>query len=131
MAEPVAPIDAEALVITALKTGFTSRGDAAKVGTKVPATRPPRMCRVSLVGTNRVTLAHFAASLLVECWDEAGEAAALLLARRAYAILAATADAGSVVAVDEVGGIVNFPDLDTSSPRYQFTLQLTIHGELI
>lgn len=131
VAEPVAPGDAEGLAVAAIKAGLTARGDTAKVATKVPAARPSRMCRVSLVGHAQVTLVHFAASILVECWDAAGESAALLLARRAYAILAATADEGAVVAVDEVGGIVNFPDSEIDSPRYQFTMQLTIHGELL
>lgn len=130
MAETVAPIDAEGLAVTVLKAGLVGRGDTAKVGTKVPPQRPPRMCRVSLVDTTRVSLVHFAASLLVECWDSAGEQAALLLARRAYAILAGYADEGAVVAVDEVGGIVSFPDPDVG-PRYQFTMQLTVHGDLL
>ncbi|WP_342800973.1 hypothetical protein [Nocardia sp. No.11] len=130
MAEPVAPADAEGLAVAAVKAGLAARSDTAYVGTRVPRERPARMCRVSLVGQAKVTLVHFAASLLVECWDTT-EAAALLLAQRAYAILAATADEGTIVAVDEVGGIVNFPDPDINSPRYQFTMQLTIHGDLL
>lgn len=129
VAEPVAPIDAEVLAVDALLAGLAARGDTAAVGTKVPKIRPARMCRVSLVDTVKVTLAHFAASLLVECWDTT-DSAASLLARRAYAILAATADEGAVVAADEVAGVVNFPDPDVG-PRFQFTMQLTIHGDLL
>lgn len=129
VAEPVAPIDAEALAVDALLAGLAVRSDTAAVGTKVPKVRPPRMCRVSLVDTVKVTAVHFAASLLVECWDTT-ESAASLLARRAYAILSATADEGAVVAADEVGGVVNFADPDVG-PRYQFTMQLTIHGDLL
>ncbi|MFC5789669.1 hypothetical protein ACFPPE_07350 [Agromyces tardus] len=129
MAEPVAPLDAELVAVTALKAGLTARSDTAKVGTKVPNPRPLRMCRVSLVDSPQRTHIHFGAVLLVECWDTT-ELAAGQLARRAYGILSALADTDPVVDVNEVGGIANFPDPDVG-PRYQFTLELTLRGELV
>ncbi|WP_040815051.1 hypothetical protein [Nocardia concava] len=134
MAEAVAPIDAEAVVVAALNASFAGRGETAKVATRVPNPMPSRMVRVSLVATHRQTPGHFYGSILVECWA-ATEVAASALARTTYALLFAMDGedvAGHHIAdVTEVGGVVNFPDLDASVPRYQFTADLLIGGELI
>lgn len=128
MAEALAPVDAEGFAVAQLRAGMTARGDTATVATKVPTTRPARMVRVSLADTYAVTLGHFGSALLVECWAPT-EAAAGQLARRAYGILRALADHDQVVGIEEVGGIVNFPD--EVGPRYQFTLALHMGGELV
>lgn len=134
MAEALAPIDAETVVVAALKSAFASRSETARVGTRVPAPAPARMVRVSLVDTVATTLGHYASRLLFECWAGT-EVAASALARTTYALVRAFEDetigAGVWVAdVTEVGGVVNFPD-ETGATRYQFTVDLTIGGELI
>lgn len=128
MAEALAPPDAEAFAVAELRAGMTARGDTATVSVKVPTTRPPRMVRVSLVGTFDTTLAHFGSSLLVECWAPT-EAAAGLLARRAYGILRALEDHERVLDFEDVGGVVSFPD--EVGPRYQFTISLLMNGEIV
>ena len=128
MAESLAPVDAESFAVAQLRAGMTARGDTATVATKVPTTRPSRMVRVSLADTYTVTLAHFGSALLVECWAPT-EAAAGLLARRAYGILRALADHDQVVGFEEVGGIVNFAD--ETGPRYQSTISLLMNGEIV
>ncbi|MGW3545895.1 hypothetical protein ACWDNI_35885 [Nocardia niigatensis] len=133
MAEVIAPADAESVVVAGLKAAYVGRGETAKVGTKVPNPMPPRMTRISLAGTHRQTIGHFYGSILVECWA-ATEVEASALARTTYALLFAMDGedvAGHHIAnVTEVGGVVNFPDLD-AGPRYQFVADLLISGELI
>ncbi|MBF6133510.1 hypothetical protein IU501_10915 [Nocardia otitidiscaviarum] len=133
MAELVAPPDVEAWLVTALRTAYAARGETATVATKVPADRPARMTRVSLVDTVPIEVAHFAVPVLVECWA-ATTAAASELARTTYALVRAmegTDTAGMwVAAVGTVGGVAYLPDLD-AGPRYQFTVQFTVGGELI
>ena len=79
-------------------------------------------------------MSHFYGSILVECWA-ATEAAASALARTTYALLFAMDGqdaAGQYIAdVTEVGGIVNFPDLDAGMPRYQFTVDILTRGDVI
>ena len=133
VAETIAPVDVEALVIDALTAAYAGRGETAKVSTRVPSTRPPRMTRISLVNTFRQTPTHFGCSILVECWAPT-EKAASALARTTYALLFALdgedVDGRHVVGVTEVGGVVSFQD-ETGAPRYQFTVELLIRGELI
>ncbi|WP_280331484.1 hypothetical protein [Nocardia wallacei] len=133
MTEAVQPPDAEAVVIAYLKTQFTSRGETATVAGKVPQVRPDRMVRVSLVNTRQQTPGHFYASVLVECWDVTNPAASAL-ARKAYAILCAIEGDDTVSDwvpdVVTVGGPANFPDPDVG-PRYQFTLDLLMSGDVI
>ncbi|AHH22105.1 hypothetical protein NONO_c73490 [Nocardia nova SH22a] len=134
VAEAIAPVDAEAVVVAGLKAAYQTRGETAKVGTKVPNPMPSRAVRVSLVDSARITLQHHRASILVECWADS-ESAASDLARTTYALLFAAEGemfGGKWVAeVAETGGVVNFPDLDAGVPRYQFTVDLLIAGELI
>lgn len=134
MAEAVAPIDAEAVVVAGLKAAYSSRGQTVKVSTKVPNPMPPAAVRVSLVDSARITPLHHRASILVECWAD-GESATSDLARITYALIFAfdgeEVDGKWVAEVSETGGVVNFPDLEAGLPRYQFTVDLLIAGELI
>lgn len=128
MAEAIAPADAEALLVAHLAAVL-----AVPVATRVPNPRPPSMVRLSLADTTRQTAAHFYSRLIVECWAPT-EPAAAALARTAYAHTVALEgeDAGAdwVGDVVEVGGPANFPEPEVG-PRYQFTVDLLISGELI
>lgn len=132
VAEAIAPPDAENLAVTALRSAFTARGETATVATKVPSTRPARMVRVSLADTPEQTPLHSYATLIVQCWA-ATEPAASALARAAYALLRATEgeDIGGrqILEVVTVGGVAYFPD--EVGPRYQFTLDLLLAGDVI
>lgn len=99
---------------------------AARVATKVPATMPATMVRVSLTGGSRFDVATDTAQLTVECWAPDGPTASNLARRSfAYMLAAAGSYAGGVWVrkAEEVGGVQSFPDPDTNKPRYQFTVR--------
>lgn len=97
-----------------------------RVATRVPATMPDRMVRVSLTGGSRLDVASDVAQVTVECWAPDGVSASLI-ARTAYAhmLSAAGSTAGGVFVrrADTVGGPQFFPDPDITKPRYQFTVR--------
>lgn len=132
MAEAIAPPDAEALAVAYLRAQFAARGETATVATKVPSTRPARMVRISLADTIEATPLHSYARLIFEC-SAPTEPAASALARTAYALMRAVdgedGAAKWVADVVTVGGPSNFPD--EVGPRYQFTLDLLLAGEVI
>lgn len=121
----VAP-DVEAAVVSWLRSAFASRGVVATVATKVPATMPASMVRVSLTGGTRRDVVTDRPQLTVVCWAgnsvEAGN-----VARLAHALMHSASGetvAGLWVrAVEEVGGVQSLPDPDTNKPRYQFTVR--------
>jgi hypothetical protein len=133
MAEAVAPIDAEALMVSHLTAQLATRGITATVATRVPNPRPTHMVRISLADTLRQTLGHFYSRVIVECWAPT-EVEASTLARTAYGVV--TAMEGEDTATDwvagvvTVGGPVNFPEPEVG-PRYQFTADVLTRGELV
>lgn len=124
MGEVLITPDIEAAAVTFLRSGLGVL--AAKVATKVPATMPTSMVRVSLTGGSRRDVASDAAQVTVECWAP-DEPTASNLARTAQALMfsAAGSAIGSVWVrrVDSVGGVQFFPDPDITKPRYQFTVR--------
>ena len=124
MGEVLVTPDVELAAVTFLRTRLGALAD--KVATKVPATMPTKMVRVSLTGGTRVNVATDTAQLTVECWAP-DEPTASNLARTAQAHMfsAAGTTAGGVFVrrVDSVGGVQFFPDPDTAKPRYQFTVR--------
>ena len=124
MAEMLVTPDAEAAAVTFLRSKLGALAD--KVATKVPATMPNKMVRVSLTGGARVNIASDTAQLTIECWAP-DDPTASNLARTTQALMfsAAWATAGGVFVrrVDSVGGVQFFPDPDTAKPRYQFTVR--------
>lgn len=133
MAEAVTSPDLEAWLVAAMRGAYSARGETAHAASKVPPTRPARMTRISLADTAELGPGHFQVSMLVECWASDGPAASAL-ARTTYGLVRAMEGeetAGMFVsAVETVGGVAFFPD-DTGAPRYQFTAQFTVAGELI
>ena len=124
MAELLITPDVEVAAVAFLRSGLGSLAD--KVATKVPATMPASMVRVSLTGGSRRDVASDTAQLTVECWA-GDEPTASTLARTAQALMFSTAGttAGGVFVrrVETVGGVQFFPDPDTAKPRYQFTVR--------
>jgi hypothetical protein len=123
MAEVLVTPDAEAAAVAFLRAGLGVLAD--RVATKVPATMPAKMVRVSLTGGSRLNVATDTAQLTVECWAP-DEPTASLLARTAQALMFSAAGtlAGYVWVrkVESVGGVQFFPDPDTAKPRYIFTV---------
>lgn len=124
MAEVLVSPDVESAGVLYLRSALGVLAD--KVATKVPATMPNSMVRVSLTGGSRTGIVSDAAQLTVECWS-ANEPTASLLARTAHAYMRAAAGvtAGGLFVrrVETVGGVQFFPDPDTTKPRYQFTVR--------
>jgi metal-dependent amidase/aminoacylase/carboxypeptidase family protein len=125
MGEVLVTPDVEAAVVTYLRAKLGSLAD--KVATKVPATMPARMVRVSLTGGSRDNVIMDQVQLTVECWATASDVEASNLARVAqahmYAANGSSVGAVWVRRVDSVGGVQFFPDPDTNAPRYQFTVR--------
>jgi len=124
MGEILITPDVEVAAVTFLRAGLGVLAD--KVATKVPATMPAKMVRVSLTGGSRLNVASDTSQLTVECWAP-DEPTASNLARTAQALMISAAwnTAGGVFVrrVDSVGGVQFFPDPDTAKPRYQFTVR--------
>lgn len=122
--------DAEAVVISHLKTVLPGT----HISTKVPTPRPARLIKVTRVGGPKVRLNAESAMLVFECW-EADTVKASDLARLAKAYVHAMAGenvAGNwVYKVTEVGGLAYNPDPESDYPRYQFTVSLDLRGETL
>lgn len=119
----LAPPDVEKAFVAYLNAALTP-----SVSTRVPNPRPASFVRVQVIGGDTIGPALDAPRLLVECWGS-DQGAAWTLARQAWALVSAARAAwvGDVwVSGLTVSRPVNFPDPDTSSPRYQFTADLRV-----
>lgn len=107
---------------------------AVPVATKVPNPRPASFVRLARIGGNRRDLVTDMPVLVVECWAASEPDASDLatLARAHVAALAQeTVNGAYVRSVEEVGGPVPFPDPVSGSPRYQFTVRLSLKGSAL
>jgi hypothetical protein len=131
MTEVVAFPDAEAVVVAYLRAALSARGDTVRVSTKIPATRPPRLVRVTRVGGARRNVSQDDATVVVECWAADTDGASEL-ARTCRALLGAMEVPAAFVPQDgEVSGPQFFPDPLTSDPRYQFTVIVRLRAQLL
>lgn len=125
--EVIAFPDAEALVITYLKTKIAG----VYVSTKIPDPRPTKLIKVTRVGGSKLRLNADSPLLVFECWgSNSVEASDLCRQARAYvdAMAGDTVSGVWVFRVREVGGPAYFPDPDTNSPRYQFSVAIDMKG---
>lgn len=124
MTEVLVSPDVEAAAVSFLRDGLGVL--ASQVSTRVPATMPDTMVRVSLTGGTRRDQVTDTAQLTVEVWSVDSPTASYV-ARRSHALMlsAAGSVAGGVWVrkVETVGGVQFFPDPDTNNPRYQFTVR--------
>lgn len=95
------------------------------VVSRVPSTRPAAFVQLMPTGGSRVTLAHQDSHVTVICWAT-DSTVAFDLAADAYAALddAELATGSYVPRGDDggfVGAVARLDDLDTGTPRYQFT----------
>lgn len=127
MTEAIAFPDIEALVVAYLEPLVGTR-----VVTKVPSTRPDSFVRVLRIGGPRANLVTDRPLVTVEAWATSTTAAENLASRaRAYMGALAQSSHGEawVRRVVEVVGLQSFPDPETESPRYQFTVQMDVRGD--
>ena len=114
------PVDVEGTAITAM----SSLG--VPVSVRIPNPRPTSHIRVTRSGGARRNVVQSDATVLVECWAPTSLAA--------FDLAASAWDALDDIQHSSVNGVwvgsisltepVNFPDPDTSSPRYQFLATL-------
>jgi hypothetical protein len=119
----LAPVDVEAAFVAYLNAALTP-----PVSTRVPNPRPASHVRVQVVGGTVDNVAFESPLLLIECWAATSPAAAALV-RQAWAEIAETRGAfvgAAFVLSTNLSRPVNFPDPDTTSPRYQFTADLRV-----
>ena len=119
----LAPVDVEGAFVTFLNAELTP-----PVSTRVPNPRPASHVRVQVVGGAVDNIAFESPRLLVECWAATSVAAAAL-ARQAWAQIQSTryTTVGTAFVLStNLSRPVNFPDPDTTSPRYQFTADLRV-----
>lgn len=95
--------------------------------TRVPADRPAELVKVTRTGGSDLNLVTELVQLTFECWA-ADEVRASEICRQVKALVRAMA--GETVtgifirSVRTVGGVVDFPDPESTSPRYQYTAEL-------
>ena len=131
MSEVIAFPDAEALAITWL-TGKLGAG--VEISTKVPDPRPDKFVKVTRTGGVRRDISADDAQLTFECWGLTEiDASAICRLVRAHLMAAAgvTVGAAYVRKVTEVGGPANFPDPESTMPRYQYTASVACRGVAI
>lgn len=125
--EVIAFPDAEAVVIGYLKTKIAG----VYISTKVPSPRPVKLIKVTRLGGSKLRLNADSPLLAFECWAATSvEAFELCRLARAYVDAMAGENVGGtwVFKVQEVGGPAYFPDPDTTSPRYQFSVVIDMKG---
>lgn len=116
MTELVTFPDVEALCVSALNGFLTD----CKASTKVPNPRPAKLVRVTRVGGSKRNVALDAPIVLFECWST-DEISAQALGAKVRAFVSAMDEYEY-----EASGLINFPDPETSNPRYQFTAGLIL-----
>lgn len=117
----------EALLVTGLSDILADRGDLATVATRVANPRPPRAVRIRRAGGPRSRRVIDTNLVLIECWDDDDVQAELLagLVEGAITSLDGQIISGHMVmGATILGGPVNDPDPDSSSPRYTITAEI-------
>jgi len=140
MAEVLVSPDVEAAVHGYYRAELAARGWTAKVASRVPATRPPLMVKVTLTGGSANGLVSHDAQITVECWaakaDGSGDQPkaselARLCAGLTDALVGSFIGGVWIQRVRHVSGPLDFPDPDTALPRYQFTKRLGVRKQAI
>lgn len=132
MSEVVVFPDAEAVAVSWLDGKL---GAGVEVSTQVPNPRPDKLCRVTRTGgAGRINLVTDDAQLTFECWgpdEESASATARLAQGHVFAAAGEMVGSAYVRKVTEIGGLTNFPDPESDSPRYQFTVGVQLRGAAI
>lgn len=115
-------------VIADLRTYLMPHLPGVHVASKIPNPRKPSMVRLELAGGYGRNLAVSKRTLIVQCWAESDPAAARLAEKVSALIFAAPRHVPVIRLVDSLGEPTDFPDPATSSPRYQFSVTVTVRG---
>lgn len=117
-----------AVTVAYLKAQFASRGETAKVASKIPSPRPAKFVKVRLMGGTRSDVVRYAPMLVFECWAN-DDITAENLGILTEALVNSMPDLlPACTSVIEVGGLVDQPDPDSQSPRYVFTKQIYLRA---
>lgn len=131
MLQVVVPADAVAVAVAFLDAQLSARGQAAvHVASKVPNPRPASLVRVFWAGNSRNRPLD-AATLVLDCWAPTTTAAsdlARLVAGLVEAMPGETVAGHYVYHAELIGGPVDLPDPDSSSPRYSVTCRVWLRG---
>lgn len=127
--EVIAFPDAEALAVSFLRSKIAG----VYIATRIPTDRPEngKIIKVTRVGGSKLRLNTDSPMLVFECWALTPvEASELARQARAYvnAMAGETVNGVWVFKVREVGGPAYFPDPDSTSPRYQFSVAIDMKG---
>jgi hypothetical protein len=115
--------DAEGMLISHLKASFASRGETAKVSSRTAPDAAGKYVRVSRVG-GPASLVTDNPMLTVQTWG-ASTLEASNLGKLARALVRTMPGLKSF---REIGGLQYFEDPDSTQPRYQFTVQVSLRG---
>lgn len=111
----------------ATRTWLNDRLGGPRVHTEVPTPRPVELVKVSVTGGSDPNIVSELVQLTFECWaaesDRASEICRLVKAHL-RAMAGETVNGIFVRSVRTVGGVVDFPDPESTSPRYQYTVEL-------
>lgn len=103
----------------------------ATVATKVPQTRPAAFVKVTRAGGDVLSIGQSRVRVLFECWASTDSAAWTLAGTTWGAVWDADdpdeIHPGVEVMEVELSEPVNYPDLASGSPRYQFLASLTVN----
>lgn len=120
----------ELLAVQYLKSALSVLGHTVTVATNVPAARPDKLVKVTATGGVLRDIVISEAQLAIECWA-ASPVLAGDLARDAQAILNDWTGhkAGNSFIYDcQARMPASFPDPDTRTPRYIFTVQVLLRA---
>lgn len=103
----------------------------ATVATRVPQSRPAAFVKVTRSGGDVLNIGQSRPRVLVECWGNT-DSAAWDLAAKAWDALYESDQSAEIRPGVEVMDVdltepVNFPDIASGSPRYQFLASLTVN----
>lgn len=139
----VAAVGAEQVPVAACVVAVLAEAlPGATVATRVPRRAngdlvfPERMVRVSRTGGPRLSVAHDAPTILVECWAADGVAAERLAGQARSVMLALdnrlVSDVSGAIAWlshrSELSGVVDFDDDRTAHARFQFAHELLVRA---
>lgn len=116
--------DVEALVVAFLKPVISP----VKVATKVPATRPASFVRVYRTGGAALNRVLDQPQITVDAWAASEVDAFELASKCREALLSNASQMQLVRGATEVGGLHLNPDPGTNTPRYRFTVGLSVRA---
>lgn len=121
MSEILAPVDAEAVLVSDISAQYQIRTVNTEVGTSLPdGPVPDSFTKIRLMGGSANFISS-GAMLTVECWARDEVTAWDLVSITVGLVDSLPERLGICSGITNVGEPVNQPDPDTNTPRYVFT----------